>query len=66
MSKQKTEPADPTPVSQLYEVQGRQCRLFTDGWHCTCGHGPDDECEHIPVAKVLHKEAKAAAREDAK
>lgn len=64
-SKQKTEAAEePKPVSPLYEVQGRQCRQYSDGWYCTCGGVPGDECEHIPVAKVMHKEAKAAAKEE--
>lgn len=57
----KTEPTEPTPVSQLYEVQGKQCRLYNTGWYCTC-HQPD--CEHIEVAKVMHREAKAAAKEE--
>lgn len=64
MTKQKTEPIEPTPVSPLYEVQGKQCRLYTDGWYCTCGGGPEAECQHIPEAKILHKEAKAAAKEE--
>lgn len=56
----KTE-TEPTPISPLYEVQGKQCRLYTDGWHCTC-HQPD--CQHIEAAKVMHKEARAAAKEE--
>lgn len=65
MTEKKTEPTKvPTPVSPLYEVQGKQCRLYTNGWHCTCGGAPDAECEHIAEAKVLHKEAKAAAKEE--
>lgn len=61
MSKQETEPTKaPTPVSPLYEVQGKQVRQYTNGWHCTCGGAPDAECVHIAEAKALHKEAKAA------
>lgn len=46
-----TEPTPPVPVSPLYYIHlpGAQTRLFSDGWHCTCGQ-PD--CEHILVAKV--------------
>lgn len=51
------------PVSPLYEVQGKQVRQYTNGWHCTCGGAPDAECEHIAEAKGMHKEAKSAAKE---
>lgn len=61
----KTEVTEaPTPVSPLYEVQGKQVRQYTNGWHCTCGGAPDAECEHIAEAKELHKAAKSAAKEE--
>lgn len=63
MSKQQTQLIDPTPVSPIYYVpKGWMVRLYTDGWHCTCGGGPENECEHIPQAKEMHKEAKAVAK----
>lgn len=59
MSNQKQD--EPRPLSEIYYVpKGFMVRLFTDGWHCTCFQ-PD--CEHIEVAKGMHKEAKEGSKQ---
>lgn len=62
MAKDEVKATEAKPISEIYYIEkGWMVRLYTDGWHCTCFQ-PD--CEHIEAAKVMHKETKAAAKEE--